>query len=98
MCSVFIKKAPSFGQGLFPNQKPDTEVVHDDVQKKKISEDPDNHSKSYVIDDLIPASFHIIERTDASLSIQIVCEGSEKRHESDTAKYPFVIAIKNIGQ
>lgn len=82
---------------LLPKSQPDTEVMHDHVEKKEVPEHPCHESKHDGIDDLIPAALRRIESADAFLFIPIVGQGSEKGDQPDTPKHPLVPAIKRIG-
>ena len=61
MVALLSQKSKSLG--LFPDVEPDAYVVDDDVEKEEIAEHSCDQGREDEIDDAVPLSLGLIERT-----------------------------------
>jgi len=95
MIAFLSQKSKSLG--LFPDTEPDTDVVHDDIEKKEIAEDSGNECGDYEVDDAVPLPFGLVQSTHP-LPTEIEHDAPREKYESKPPKHPLILSIEHIGQ
>ncbi len=92
---IFLQKRNLLLRYSKPDIQPNPDVVHENVEKEKVSCNSYSRGREDRVDDRIPAALCLIERADAAFA-EIQDETDDEQEDADATEDPFVVSVQRV--